>query len=107
MPRMSRRALAVPAVLAASLSLAATTLVAGNASASDPDRADAERVYDAMTTSDSASRTARERARTPDYVKLDLLALNDFHGNLEPSAPRRAARSTTPPPAVRRTSPPS
>ncbi len=83
MPRIPRRALAVPAVLAASLSLAATTLVATNASAADPDRADAERAYDAMTTSDGASRKARDRARTRDYVKLDLLALNDFHGNLE------------------------
>ncbi|QIK67234.1 bifunctional metallophosphatase/5'-nucleotidase [Nocardioides sp. HDW12B] len=94
MPRMPRRALAVPAVLAASLSLAATTLVASNVSAADPDRADAERVYDAMTTSDGASQArgqSRDRARARDYVKLDLLALNDFHGNLETIDPVKSS----------------
>ncbi len=32
----------------------------------------------------SGAKTYAKKAKAKDYVKLDLLALNDFHGNLEP-----------------------
>ena len=79
MPRMPRRALALPVVAAASLSLAAGALV--SASAADPAPQDAERVYRGLATQKSTS----------DYVKLDLLALNDFHGNLETIDPVKSS----------------
>ena len=82
MPRMPRRALALPVVAAASLSLAAGALV--SATAADPAPRDAERVYRGLAAHE-------ERRRRADYVKLDLLALNDFHGNLETIDPIKSS----------------
>ena len=79
MPRMPRRALALPVVAAASLSLAAGVLV--SASAADPAPRGAESVYRGLAAQKSTS----------DYVKLDLLALNDFHGNLETIDPTKSS----------------
>ena len=83
MPRMPRRALALPVVAAASLSLAAGALV--SASAADPAPRDAERVYRGLAAPKSAQKGAA------DYIKLDLLALNDFHGNLETIDPTKSS----------------
>jgi 5'-nucleotidase len=83
MPRMPRRALALPVVAAASLSLAAGTLV--SATAADPAPRDAERVYRGLAAPKSAQKGAA------DYIKLDLLALNDFHGNLETIDPTKSS----------------
>ena len=80
MPRMPRRALALPIVAVASLSLASTALVS-TATAADPVPRDAERVYRGLATQKSSA----------DYVKLDLLALNDFHGNLETIDPTKSS----------------
>ena len=79
-------ALSIAALASLALGLGSTT---GAASAAD-NGADGQRaVYRQLTKATAASR----------YVKLDLLALNDFHGNLETIAVAAApaAGSTTRP----------
>ena len=61
----------------------------------------------------TGAKSYQQLAKKKDYIKLDLLAVNDFHGNLEPptgssgnipgitttppvAGPRRAARPTWP-----------
>lgn len=71
MPRLLV-ALATPAV---ALSTALTVALAPSAgSAPAPDRASGL----------SGAKAYHQQARKKDYVKLDLLAINDFHGNLRP-----------------------
>ncbi len=64
----SRQARSGAVALVAAVSLAAGSL--SNASAGVAEGGDAQRVYDA-------------KAAAAPYVKLDLLAINDFHGQLE------------------------
>jgi 5'-nucleotidase len=66
-----RRAGALAVAALTTLALGATALSGSSAVAAKPSGADAERAYTAL-------------AQSPkDYIKLDLLALNDFHGNLD------------------------
>jgi 5'-nucleotidase len=68
-----RRAGAVSVAALATLALGASTIALPTALAARGDKAGAERVYSTLAEKTNA-----------DYIKLDLLALNDFHGNLEP-----------------------
>jgi 5'-nucleotidase len=68
----SRRARVLPVAALTSLALGASALAGTTALAAKPAPKDAERVYASMA-----------KASKKDYIKLDLLALNDFHGNLE------------------------
>lgn len=80
---LSSRRLGILSVAAlGALSLAAGTVAGATASIDKPA---AERVYDAAARADS-------------YVKLDLLAINDFHGNLEvvPSTSSSGRINSTP-----------
>ena len=71
-----RRSLVALTTAAAGLSLAVTMALAPGADSAAP----VER-----TAGTSAAKTYQHLAqKKKDYVKLDLLALNDFHGNLQP-----------------------
>jgi 5'-nucleotidase len=87
MPRNARRASALSVAALASLSLAATALVTSTATAADPDPRGAESVYAGLTKQSNARAASAPEGKASRYVKLDLLALNDFHGNLEPVSP--------------------
>jgi 5'-nucleotidase len=68
----SRRAGAFAVAALTSLTLAASTISGSSASASKPSGTLGEQAYAQLAASPKK-----------DYLKLDLLALNDFHGNLE------------------------
>jgi len=68
----TRRAGALALAALTSLTLAASTLSGSSASASKPSGTLAEQAYAQLAASPKK-----------DYIKLDLLALNDFHGNLD------------------------
>ena len=72
MPLTRRRAGALTVAALTTFALAATQLGGSTASAARPSGSDGSSAY--------AELTAGPRQ---DYIKLDLLALNDFHGNLE------------------------
>jgi 5'-nucleotidase len=68
----SRRARVLPVAALTSLALGASALAGSNALAAKPAKHDAEQVYASMA-----------KSKKKDYIKLDLLAINDFHGNLD------------------------
>ncbi len=70
-PRRILTAIAVPAV---ALSLGLTVALAPGAGSSPPQE---------RASGTSGAKAYAKKAKKKDYVKLDLLALNDFHGNLE------------------------
>ncbi len=72
MPFHGRRLSALSVVALSTLALGVSTVAGSSATAARPSGPDAKSVY-----------THLEKSSTQDYVKLDLLALNDFHGNLE------------------------
>lgn len=82
-----RRAGAVSVAALATLALGASTIALPTALAARGDKAGAERVYSSLA----------EKA-SKDYIKLDLLAINDFHGNLEvvPSSSSSGRINNTP-----------
>ncbi|MFC4785171.1 bifunctional metallophosphatase/5'-nucleotidase [Nocardioides sp. MAHUQ-72] len=67
-----RRASALSVVALTSLALGIGSTAGSSATAARPSGPDAKSVY-----------THLSQAKAKDYIKLDLLALNDFHGNLE------------------------
>ena len=71
MPFHGRRLSALSFVALSSLALGISTVAGSSATVASPS-APARGVYAHLT-----------KSSTKDYVKLDLLALNDFHGNLE------------------------
>ena len=72
MPFHGRRLSALSVVALSTLALGVSTVAGSSATAARPSGPDAKSVY-----------THLEKSSTQDFVKLDLLALNDFHGNLE------------------------
>jgi 5'-nucleotidase len=76
-----RRTLAALAAASAGLSLAVTMSLSPSAGSVAPqERTDRT----AGTAGTVGAKTYQQLARKKDYVQLDLLALNDFHGNLQP-----------------------
>ncbi len=74
MPFQGRRLSALSVVALSSLALGISTVAGSSATAAGPSTTPAPKgVY-----------THLAKSKAHDYVKLDLLALNDFHGNLEP-----------------------
>ncbi|GAA2150453.1 bifunctional metallophosphatase/5'-nucleotidase [Nocardioides koreensis] len=72
MPFHGRRLSALSVVALSTLALGISTVAGSSATAARPSGPDAKSVY-----------THLQKSNTKDFVKLDLLALNDFHGNLE------------------------
>nr|CAA9309789.1 MAG: 5'-nucleotidase [uncultured Nocardioidaceae bacterium] len=73
-----RRAGALTVAALTSVALGATALTGTTASAAKPSGTTGERAY-------------AQLAPQKDYIKLDLLALNDFHGNLEVVDPTKSS----------------
>jgi 5'-nucleotidase len=73
-----RRAGALTVAVLTSVALGATALTGTTASASKPSGTTGRQAY-------------AQLAPQKEYVKLDLLALNDFHGNLKVVDPTRSS----------------
>src|SRR3954454_15465709 len=74
MPTPRRPLIALTAVAAAGAMAITVAFAAGADSATSQQR----------TAGTTGAKEYRQLAKKTDYVKLDLLAINDFHGNLEP-----------------------
>ena len=85
MPTPRRSLVALTAALAG-LSLAGSTALAPTAGSAAPQE---------RAAGTSGAKTYQHLALKKDYVKLDLLALNDFHGNLQPPTGTSGQISTT------------
>src|SRR4051794_26066202 len=70
-----RRPLVALTAAAAAAAMALTVSLAADADSAAPDQ---------RTAGTSGAKEYRQLAKKTDFVKLDLLAINDFHGNLEP-----------------------
>ncbi|WP_121251681.1 bifunctional metallophosphatase/5'-nucleotidase [Nocardioides ferulae] len=83
-----RRVSALSVAALTSLVLGATALGSSMAATADPAPEPGKRVYERLT----------DAAKPKDYIKLDLLALNDFHGQLEalPATSSSGRVNTTP-----------
>ncbi|MDX6372562.1 MAG: 5-nucleotidase, partial [Nocardioidaceae bacterium] len=87
-----RRTLVALSAATAGLSLAITMALSPSAGSVAP----TERTSGASRTAGtSGAKAYQQLARKKDYVQLDLLALNDFHGNLQPPTGTGGQISTT------------